>query len=223
MKWLNKIYLQRVCSILLILWTSCSQQTCLPIRTSSSDVLYKGISNPFFISAHGIEKAKITVDNGTLMLGALKIDTLNYSVIPGQNPYTTITIYFNKENYKYVYRNNSVPDPVIGILADSSLGLGNKTSAKNFRTFKNLTLHLYDFYYNCSFKIIKYKMIRIPKIGEVESYEWNEDKFNYIPNVFTRLASQAEPGDLYLFSDCQIEFIETKEMRNLRDYVVTVH
>jgi GldM C-terminal domain len=209
--------------IIAIFLTSCLSKSYFSIRTNSSDVLYKGVQNAFFINGKGVENAIVSIENGTITLKEFKKDTANYFIRVGDSLTTKVTIKFNKnKHYEYVFRNKNIPTPYLVLATDDRVGFSNEIKLTNFKTFKGLLLGLNGFDYDCSFQILKYTMTRIQSDGKKTSYEWNDKDYNYVTNVFTRLANQAESGDVFIFSDCQIKVNETNEIRNTRDYVIRI-
>lgn len=208
--------------LIFLFLNSCVRKEHYTIQTNSSNIFYKGVQNPLLITGKNTHKIEVLINNGVITKEFVKKDTARYSIVVWDSITTKIIIKFNNRNLEYTFRNKNIPDPYLTVSLSNPIGLSNETTVKNFKTFKRVNAQLINFDYNCSFRVIKYTMVQIKNNGKVTSFEWNDKDFNYTPNKFTKLAELAESGDIFIFSNCQVEFLETNEIRSLRDYIVRI-
>ena len=187
----------------------------LIIQTNSSDVLFIGTDNAFVLRGQNLLKYKISITNGNLTsIDALQNDTLRKFNITVNNLNPTF-IRINNESSEiiYKYRNKKIPNPEVVLLSDLGPINGGSTSINKIKTVRAVSLILNAFDYNCGMRIVKYKLITI-KNGITKELFFDETSIDYLKN--------AASGEIYIFQDIVIEFLESKEQRTLSPFTVIV-
>ena len=194
--------------IFLTLLTSCAKTTYFAIKTNSSDVFYQGVQNPFLIAGQNADKAIITVIGGNAIPFLIKKDTFIANITVGANYRTTVIVSINNKKYEYDFRDKKIPDPTVMLMTDSGLVSGGLISAEKIRSAYSHSFipQLWSFDYNANFKVSSYKLTTF--------FEGEKVTNNYSGSQITSgLVKNAKSGDIFIFHDINIEFIEPKEKR----------
>lgn len=200
--------------LILFVLTGCKTSKHFTIQTASSDVLYIGTENALVLKGQNLTRTNVTIENGTLRSDSIPNDTLRryYIIVTNSNP-TFIKIQDGKSTTVLKYRNKIIPNPEVVLRSDSGYIKGGEVSLNKIKTVKSLLLNLYSFDYNCAFKILNYKLTMIRNNSTNESFH-EGSIVNYLQSANT--------GDIYIFHDVLIEFIDNKEQRKLNGLTVII-
>ena len=176
-------------------------------QTNASDVLYIGVNNPFILKGQNLMNYNVSIENGTLTLkDTLQTDTFRKFTIRVNdfNP-TFVKVKDGLSEVVYQFRNKKVPNPELVLRSNADYIYEGSVSINKIKYASFFTLVLM-FDYDCGFRVINYKLIKI-KNGIISESSFNDNATNYFKN--------ASVGDIYIFKDIVIEFIGNKEQRTL--------
>lgn len=193
-------------TILLLLLLSCKTPHSLISQTASSDILYIGVDNPLLLTGVGLKKLHLTIENGEIIpTDSFPNDTARFYIIKVNNPNPTVLKIKNgRSTLTYKYRNKLIPNPDIELITDSGRIKAGLNSISKMQTAKGLVAILSTFDYNCSIKILEYKLMSIKNNKTTESI---------FKSFITPSFQDINIGDIFIFHDVLIEFQDSKERR----------
>ena len=171
----------------------------ITVELSKMNVLYVGIDNPIKVSCEGLSSADYQVksDKGTLTNIGVGSYNLNVST-PGE---VILTVSIAGKVASFPFRAKRIPDPVPAFGAKYTRS--DTMAIGTFKAQMGVALMLQNFDFDAKCDLIDYKIVHIGVNHE------NGVMFKHaVKNVGARfspesqeLISQAEPGDIYIFTD----------------------
>ena len=175
---------------------SCNRTFITGVNTRGTYILYTDVDNVIEINSNSQKKVFATVNNGEIE----KLGPNIYSIKVKNLLPTILTIKQGSVKSEFEFRTLSIPNPEIYFLTGNEFSHKSKYSASEFRELKTISPRLNAFDYACSYEIGNFDVIRIKKNGTRKIYHLSKILPTYI-------IDDAEPGDVFLFSNIEVNFI----------------
>ena len=91
--------------------------------------------------------------------------------------------------------------PQLYFLFEGETSHNNKYTALKFQKLKSIIISINDFQYKCQYEIGKFDLLKIKKNGYQKIY--NLTNLNFA----TSILKESDPGDIYISSNIEINFI----------------
>jgi hypothetical protein len=161
------------------------------VAAVNMNVLYRGMQNPIEIAVPGIpsDKVSVKVSNGTL-----NKTTEGYSVSPGEQAESVITVMVDNKNVtEKKFRVKEVPSPVAIFAGKSEGQIDKETALKTTR----LDVELKDFVWDLHFTIKSF--VLLCSDGKNDFEESSAD--NKVTDKMKSLISDRKTGQYIVFKD----------------------
>lgn len=182
---------------------SCASNKLLNFKSANSNIVYRSCLNVIKIdSTINIEDFSLT--NGKLS----KIGKSTFSIVV-DTAYSTTLMIKEKEKRKpkkIEFRVLTMPEPELRFWTDGKGNL-NDITLQEFKSLRGIYVTIQNFSTDCIFKIVNIHVKKIRNTIE-EDYNFKNPK----NSDFVRLKFNAEKGDVYIFSDIEIEIEQTKKI-----------
>jgi len=182
--------------IAFLIFTSCNRTFITEINTRGTNLLYTDVDNVIEINSNSQKEIFATVNNGEIE----KLEPKIYSIKVKNFLPTILTIKQGSIESKFEFRTRSMPNPEIYFQFENETSHKSKYSASEFRKLKSIFPILNTFDYACEYEIGNFDVIKIGKNGTRKVYHVTKKLPTYI-------IDDTEPGDVFLFSNIEVNFI----------------
>ena len=194
-----------------------SAQTVPVVKCDRMDVLYVGVDNPvsLFLPVAQWDSLEVSISEGTI-----EHTNDNHYIArvskPGQ---VDITVRLaGRILAGFSLRAKRVPDPV-PMLSGASLRKNTSLSAAEFQQIRGLGMLMENFDFDSRCSAVQYTLTRIDSAGVRTSAHNLGARFE---EPARKLAAQAAAGDIFLFSDIEVNCARESNNRVLSNYAVLV-
>lgn len=176
-------------------------------RTKSSDLFYIGVDNRFILYKDPSKKYSVTVKNGSLVEKENSPDSTVYLINVKNTEPTFVNVTTNNKIYSYKFRNRKIPSPEIKVLLGSEFSKATEIEVEKFANAKSINLELNDFDFDVTLKIVGMQLI-IVRNGQKQEHLLTDQNIE-------QYSKNCTAGDIYIFKDVVVEYINTGTQRTL--------
>lgn len=199
--------------IIIFLITSCNRAYISGVTSRGTNILYSDVENIIEIKSNSKKEIIVTVDNGSIE----KLSVNTYSIVVKNLLPTNLKIKQGSNHSNFEFRTKLIPNPTIIFGFPDGSSNVMKYSADKFRKLKYITPRISDFDYTCSYEIGYYDIIVMKRNGKRKTF--NNVNKNQFPSY---IVDDVESGDVFIFCNIEINFIEKFEKQVKIDDVVVM-